>query len=111
MNIFNEIVAEEYANDTKLGMPSTDAAHHSRRMNVMSKMTGGNGFRIPAKQPAPRANGKTRGEMKREARERANAAVNEARELRFLHSAARKRITGEIQRAATGFLATMQAAA
>ncbi|NNH56951.1 hypothetical protein HLI01_09035 [Rhizobium laguerreae] len=88
MNIFDRTVADEYANDTKLGMPSTDEGHFARRMALMDRVKGGKGFRTPAKEPAVRANGKTRGQMKREARERANAAVSEVRDPQFRHASA-----------------------
>jgi hypothetical protein len=88
LNIFEKLAADYHANDFKLGMPSTDEGHRVRRLTVMEKLTGGRGFRQPAKEPAVRANGKTRGEMKREARERANANVSEFRERQFRHASA-----------------------
>ncbi|MBY3263836.1 hypothetical protein HFO15_19610 [Rhizobium laguerreae] len=88
MNIFDKAVADEYANDTKLGMPSTDEGHFARRLALMERITGGKGFRTQPKLPAVRANGKTRGEMKLEARERANAAVSEERDAQFRHASA-----------------------
>lgn len=100
MNIFDQAVADYHANDFKLGMPSTDEGHRVRRLTVMEKLTGGKGFRQPAKEPAVRANGKTRGEMKREARERANANVSEARSYQHMHSAARRRVLDAEVRAA-----------
>lgn len=100
-NIFNEIVADYHADDFKLGMPSKDAGHFSRRMTVMERMTGGNGFRKPAKEPALRGTtGKTRGQLKREAREAANAKVSESSEYLHLHSAARRRLLDAEVRAA-----------
>jgi hypothetical protein len=88
-NIFQRISASEQENDFKLGMPSTDEAHHARRLTVMETLTGGKGFRIPAKEPAIRGNGKTRGEAKREARAAADAKVSEYRDRQFRHSSAR----------------------
>ncbi|MBY3543626.1 hypothetical protein HFN71_28495 [Rhizobium laguerreae] len=111
MNIFDKAVADEYANDTKLGMPSTDEGHFARRLALMERITGGKGFRTQPKLPAVRANGKTRGEMKRGARERANAKVSESRHPEFMHSSARQRVAGFERRPVVGFLATMQAAA
>ncbi|NTG85824.1 hypothetical protein G6L15_06630 [Agrobacterium rhizogenes] len=90
-NIFNKIVADEYGNDTKLGMPATDIGHYQRRLDLMSRITGGRGFRVPTKEPATRGTtGKTRGQLKREARERANANVSEYRDRRFMHASARR---------------------
>ncbi|MGG7534639.1 hypothetical protein [Rhizobium sp. 12,4] len=98
---FQQALADHHANDFKLGMPSTDEGHFARRLILMERLTGGKGFRSPAKEPAPRANGKTRGEMKREARERANVAVSEARPFQHMHSAARRRVlTAEVAAAA-----------
>lgn len=91
MNIFNKIVADEYANDTRLGLPSTDTMHFLRRMNVMSTMRGGNGFRVPAKEQKRDAQGLTRGERKEIVRMAANARVSEDRSNLHMHSAARRR--------------------
>lgn len=90
MNIFNKIVADEYANDTRLGLPSTDTMHFLRRMNVMSTMRGGNGFRVPAKEPKRDAQGLTRGERKEKARLAANARVSEYRDPQFIHGLTRR---------------------
>lgn len=111
MNIFNKIVADEYANDTTLGLPSTDTMHFLRRMNAMSTMRGGNGFRTPAKEPKKDAQGLTRGQRKEKARLAANARVSEERELEFMHGAARRRVTGEAPRPAVGFVIGMDLAA
>jgi hypothetical protein len=108
MNIFDKVVADYHANDFKLGMPSTDEGHFARRLAVMARLTGGKGFSNHAKEPAVRANGKTRGQMKREAREAANAKVSESRESQFLH----RRWSRAVEpRHVTGFSANMQAAA
>lgn len=89
MNIFTKIALNERGNDTKLGMPATDPGHHQRRLDLMSRATGGKGFRVPAKEPTTRGNsGKTRGQMKREARDLANAKVSEYRDRKFRHSSA-----------------------
>ncbi|QWY83258.1 hypothetical protein [Rhizobium phage RHph_X2_25] len=91
-NIFNKIVADEYANDTRLGMPSTDTTHFLRRMNAMAIMRGGNGFRTPAKATRTYSDGTTRAERKEKARLAANAAVSEERSYLHMHSAARRRL-------------------
>lgn len=92
MNIFNKIVAAEHANDALLGMPATDTGHFNRRMTLMAAMRGGNGFGMPKKAIAKRADGKTRGDVKRELRAAANAKVSEDRAPEFMHSAARRRM-------------------
>lgn len=91
MNIFNKIVEAEHVNDARLGMPATDIGHFNRRMTLMAAMRGGNGFGIPKKSIAKRADGKTRGDVKREMRAAANTKVNEDRAPEFMHSAARRR--------------------
>lgn len=63
MNIFNKIVADEYATDTRLGCPSADYAAHRRRMNAMATMTMSDGFRIPPKGPKLSKGGMTRKEL------------------------------------------------
>lgn len=90
-NIFNDIVADYHANDFKLGIPSTDAAHFDRRKTVMEKLSGGTGWRSPAKEPKRDAQGLSRGDRKRLAREAANSKVNEDRPYLYMHSAARRR--------------------
>lgn len=92
MNIFNKIVEAEHANDARLGMPATDIGHFNRRMALMAAMRGGNGFGTPKKAIATRADGRTRGDVKRELRTAANAKVNEDRAPEFMHSAARRRV-------------------
>lgn len=87
-NIFNEIVAGEHANDTKLGLPSTDPTHAARRRTIMEHMAGGNGWRTPPKEPKRDAQGLSRGDRKRLARERANAKVSESRDRQFMHASA-----------------------
>ncbi|THK38144.1 hypothetical protein EHS39_11730 [Ensifer sp. MPMI2T] len=89
-NIFDKIVANEYANDTRLGLPSADNGHHSRRLNAMAIMRGWNGFRTPAKEPKKDAQGMTRGDRRRAARAAANARVSEERSYLYMHSAARR---------------------
>lgn len=91
MQIFQKALEAEYADDTKLGMPSRDEGHRARRLAVMERMTGGRGFERPAKEPRKDAQGRTRGDRKRAARAAANAKVSEAREPQFMHSSARIR--------------------
>ncbi len=90
MNIFKRIVAKEHETDTRLGMPLYDVAH-KRRLDAMSRMTGGNGFPTPAKDPRKDAQGRTRGERKRALRAATMAKVSEDRAPQFMHSAARRR--------------------
>ncbi|MDK4727430.1 hypothetical protein [Rhizobium phaseoli] len=91
-NIFDKLAADYHANDFKLGMPSTDEGHRVRRLTVMERITGGKGFRSLPKEPGRNAEGLSRGDRKRLSRERANAAVNEARPYQHMHSAARRRV-------------------
>lgn len=95
MTIFNAIAAREHANDTKLGMPSTDPMHYARRRTIMEKLAGGKGWRTDPKEPKKDAQGLTRGDRKRAARERANAKVSEHRDYELLNSAARRRLDAE----------------
>lgn len=92
MKAFDAVVAREHENDTKLGMPSTDAGHFHRRMAVMEQMTGGNGFGKLPKEPRKDAQGMTRGDRKRALRAATNAKVSEIRDPQFMHSAARRRL-------------------
>lgn len=112
MQIFHKALEAEYADDTKLGMPSKDEGHRVRRLAAMERMTGGRGFTKPAKEPRKDAQALTRGDRKRTARAATNAKVDETREPQFMHRAARIR-AGHQQaaRPMTGFLATMQEAA
>lgn len=91
MTIFDKLVGAERANDAGLGMPATDDGHFHRRMVLMAAMRGGKGFPTPKAGVTARANGMTRGEMKRAARAAANAKVNETRAPEYMHSAARRR--------------------
>lgn len=97
-NVFQRILEREHANDTRLGIPLYGEAQQ-RRLDTMSRMTGGNGFRTPPAESTKDAQGRTRGNRKRALREAAMARVSEVREPQFMHSAARRR------------LATMQEAA
>lgn len=104
MNIFNKIVAAEHAGDTRLGAPSADKTARLRRLHVMSTMTGGNGFTMPAKSVRTFSDGTTRGQRKRAARSAAMARVSELREPEFMHSAARRRDSHDaMPRPMTGF--------
>lgn len=95
-NVFEKLAAREHENDTKLGMPATDQAHHDRRLHLMSMLRGGKGFGTPAKQPRKDAQGLTRGDRKRLRRAAANAKVSEERDLLFMHRAARRRLLDEM---------------
>ncbi|CDI08794.1 hypothetical protein [Agrobacterium pusense] len=90
-NVFDKLAQREHENDTKLGMPSTDAAHFDRRMHLMSVLTGGDGFSNFQKEVRKFADGTTRGDRKRAARDAANAKVSEHRLPIYMHSAARRR--------------------
>lgn len=90
MNIFEKIVFGEHARAARLGAPSADVGEFLRRWQAMAAMNP-KGFRTPPKEPRERRDGKTRGDLKREARARANLSVSENRPPEFLHSAARKR--------------------
>ncbi|MFU0504156.1 hypothetical protein [Pseudaminobacter sp. NGMCC 1.201702] len=107
-NIFTRVVDREHETDTKLGMPLSGSAHR-RRLDTMSRMTGGNGFTVPAKEPETDKQGRTRGERKRALRAATMEKVSETREPKFMHSAARRRLAGEQPRQMTGF--PMQVAA
>lgn len=63
-NAFQKAIEAEYGDDTRLGMPSTDRVHQSRRLNAMAQMTGGNGFQTPSKATRVFADGTTRGETR-----------------------------------------------
>lgn len=91
MNIFEKIAFGEAARSVRLGCWSANEADRLRRIEAMAAMNP-KGFRAPPKEPRLIRDGKTRGELKREARARANALVNENRPLKFMHSAARRRL-------------------
>ncbi|HCV70563.1 MAG TPA: hypothetical protein DHE23_01775 [Agrobacterium sp.] len=100
-NIFVDMAQREHENDTKLGMPSTDAAHFDRRMHLMSVLPGGNGWSKLPREPRKFADGTTRGDRKRAASAAANAKVSEERPPMFIHSAARRRaLAGDLRIAA-----------
>ncbi|MBO0129135.1 hypothetical protein [Agrobacterium burrii] len=99
-NVFEKLAQREHENDTKLGMPSTDAAHFDRRMHLMSSITGGNGWSKLPKEPRKFADGTTRGVRKRAARAAANSKVSENRLPIYMHSAARRRAAADALRVA-----------
>ncbi|RJG46541.1 hypothetical protein [Mesorhizobium sp. DCY119] len=112
MNALSKILQREAANDTRLGIPSADYASQQRRLTAMGTMTGTAGFRVPPLSPKVDAQGKTRGQRKRDAYATAMAKVSEARAPQFMHSAARRRAGHEATpRPMTGFQATMKVAA
>jgi hypothetical protein len=69
MNIFQKIMQDQGKLERSLGNPLRDPAAIERRLNVMATMTGGKGFPIPPKTPRVDAQGRTRGERKRAARQ------------------------------------------
>jgi len=79
-NAFQRVLSREYGEDRLLGMPARDQMHHDRRMNAMAQMTGGRGFRTPAKEVRRFADGTTRGERKRQRRSAANATIRAVHE-------------------------------
>ena len=92
MKAFNDALTAEFRDDTMLGVPAKSRVHLDRRFAAMAAMTGGKGFRTPAKQPKIDAQGLTRGDRKRRARAIANTRVREERDLQFLHSSARRAV-------------------
>ena len=101
---FDKVLAAEYGDDTRLGMPAKDKAHGLRRLAAMERMTGGKGFRTPAKEPPTDANGLTRGQRKRKERAVAMARVSEDRDPEYMHSAARIRAGWEYEWRAKGYV-------
>jgi hypothetical protein len=99
-NIFTALANREHENDTKLGMPSTSIEHNIRRLTLIEKLAGGNGWRKPRNELRKFSDGKTRGDRKRALREAANARVSEARDPEFMHSTARARLVASQRRQA-----------
>ncbi|TGT76190.1 MULTISPECIES: hypothetical protein [unclassified Mesorhizobium] len=66
--VFNKILGDAAAIETRLGIPSRDGAEAERRAQRMFMMTGGRGFRVYPNEPRVYADGKTRGQKKRAAR-------------------------------------------
>lgn len=104
MNAFDKVLAAEYGDDTRLGMPAKDSAHGLRRLAAMERMTGGNGFRAPATKPREDAQGLTRGQRKRKARAAAMERVTENRAPEYMHSAARMRAGWEYEWRINGYV-------
>ena len=71
MNIFQKIMLDQSKIETSLGCPAGDHEAIIRRQTHFATMTGGKGFRTPAKTPRRDAQGMTRGQRKRAAFERA----------------------------------------
>jgi len=90
MSVFDRVLARDAENDTRLGV-FLDGIAQKRRLDAMSRMRGGNGFRIPSQEPRKDAQGLTRGMRKRKARALAMERVSEVRAPEFMHSAARMR--------------------
>lgn len=112
MNAFSKVLTVEAESATRLGNPSADYGAHERRMNAMATMTGTAGFRVPPLAPKTDAQGKTRGDRKRELRVATAAKVSENRAPEFMHSAARRRAGHDATpRPMAGFLAAMAEAA
>lgn len=86
MNIFDKLIDAEYSPDVRLGSPAENSTALLRRMNAMSNMARGNGFRVAKKEPRVYADGKTRGDKKSALREACMEKVCEARAVQFLHS-------------------------
>lgn len=103
MEIFKKVLEREHANDTKLGMPLSGTAH-KRRLDTLARMTGGNGFRTPPKEPRKDAQGRTRGDRKRLIRAAAMARVSEGRAPEYMHSAARMRAGYEYDWRSNGYV-------
>lgn len=66
--MFNKILDDATAIETRLGIPSRDGAEAERRAQRMFMMTGGRGFRVYPNEPRVYPDGKTRGQKKRAAR-------------------------------------------
>lgn len=92
MNVFTKLANDELAEAARLGSPAKDATARERRKDVMSRATGGKGFRTPAKEPKVAADGTSRGQRKRALRAATAAKVSEVRDPQFMHSSARRRM-------------------
>lgn len=64
--VFNKILGDASAIETRLGIPSRDGAEAERRAQRMFTMTGGRGFRVYPNEPRVYPDGKTRGQRRRE---------------------------------------------
>jgi hypothetical protein len=84
MNVFKENMVDQAKAETSCGNPLRDPSAIERRLTHFAQMTGGNGFRIPAKS----SNGK-RAEKQAKAHERAMRQFRKEREIgtnpRFHH--------------------------
>lgn len=65
MNVIDRIMAKQFAEETSLGNPLHDSDAIERRLTHFAQMTGGRGFRVPAKTPRKDAQGLTRGDRRR----------------------------------------------
>lgn len=100
-NIFTDLANREHENDSKLGIPSTSYEHFVRRRTLMERLSGGKGWRSPAKDVRKFADGSTRGQRKRALRAVFDAKVSEERPHIYMHSAARRRaLDAEVRAAA-----------
>lgn len=70
MTIFDKILEEQSAPERTLGNPLGDPSAIERRINFFSFLTKGKGYRKVSEGPKKNAQGKTRGERKREMHER-----------------------------------------
>lgn len=71
MNIFKRLVGAHYDPTRTLGNPLPTDGQRRARMAHFAAMTGGRGFRQPKAEPRVDLAGRTRGERKRLARQRA----------------------------------------
>lgn len=69
MNIFDKITDAEWKNASRLGRPARDEYEFLFRNEAMARLNP-KGFRTPPKEPRVDASGMTRGDRKRQMRER-----------------------------------------
>lgn len=79
LHIFDVMALAEHIDDHLLGYPPRSKEAMERKISHFASLTGGKGFRTPKKEPRVYANGKTRGEMKREARFETNQRIIDQR--------------------------------
>ncbi|MCO6407330.1 hypothetical protein [Hoeflea alexandrii] len=91
MNIFDKITAAEWKSASRLGSPARNEYEFLLRNEAMARLNP-NGFRTPPKEPRIDASGKTRGDRKRQRRDRIN--WHPIVPPQHLHSAARRRAKG-----------------
>ncbi|OQM74923.1 hypothetical protein [Manganibacter manganicus] len=66
MNIFTRILNKAFEPTVRLGNPlGVDSGPFLARMNTMSELRGGKGFRTPKTEPRTDSDGRTRGDRKR----------------------------------------------